>query len=322
MEKKYLLGAIVGDILSTTFSDKRYTYGPKKSLISNNSGITGYTVITLGVAKYIMENSHLYEGEIESGRSEKRKQLLADTIVELVKCHQGLEYPEWVKKWLVSGRYTPTKERDSWIAICMTPLIQWFSEIADLESTLRMVTEAVNSITGDKETLRGSLILTTAIYGFYRFDYRVAHDFLASLYKFRWPNRIEDINTKYGWNTSIAKAMELTLCVYCDNFGGNLNDIIKALHKINGLRSLATPLIAVMTECGYNLQFSETSLFRTFLPEDLLEINDEFCEHMEYEGWKRHISDVEDEDEDIEEKYNNLKNENGSIGLGDLLKLL
>lgn len=284
MKKKYLLGAIIGDILHSTFTDRNFVYDRDKPILSEKSNISGYTVITLAIAKFIMENNQLYEGRSEAERSEKRMELVAETILELAKNHPELKYPEWLNKWLESGKYIPTKDKDGMLAICFSPLMIYFWDKIDLESLLRVISETIDVISVNKDTVLGTKILTTVLYGENRYSIEAVQDLLACLYSFRWSRELNDLESKYGWKTSVVKAMDPALCVlyqgdheFCSNLPVTkitlaLADII----RINGISSLVTPLVVTMMQAMGGLVFEEQESFRALLPEDLLKINDVF----------------------------------------------
>lgn len=339
MKSKSLLGAIIGDILHNTFSDKKYVDDTDRdiSILSEKSKISGYTVITLAVAKYIMEYYHLYEGQIEPGRSEKRKELLCKTILDLAKAHPELDYPEWLKKWMSSDKCIPTKDNDGMTVICFSPLINYFSSTTDLESTLRMVSEAIPAVICSKSDDNGYKIYATALYGCTRYDISVVHDFLASLYNFRWPTELKELESKYGWNTSVSKAMEPALTVFYQGDWGcrknepitNMERGISCINRIGGLCSLVTPLVSTLVQTSYESFscsltepiFDEMESLRALLPKDLLEINDNFFEFIKK---VRGFDDFELDDDNNENEPNNgiEPDEDGTIPFGDLLKLL
>lgn len=325
MKTQSLLGAIIGDILRATFSDKKSVFVWDKPILSEKSKISGYTVITLAVAKYIMEYYPLYEGRIEPGRSEKRKELLCKTILELAKSHPELDYPEWLNKWLSSDKCAPSKDNDGMTGLCLTPLVVYFTNRADLESNLRILNESLSVITTDKNFVTGVKALSTAIYSNKQHGVQATVDFLACLYNVRWLEMLSDIDSKYGWRTSLLKALEPALSVFYqgDNeFRKNrpvtkFRSALEMIQQIDGLQTLVTPSVTTMMQADRGWwDFDELDGFRALMPTDLLEINDKYFEFM---GERNHAYQPEDDDEsssDIE------PDGNGSISFGDLLKLL
>ncbi len=159
MGTKALLGAIIGDILRATFSYKNFVYDKNKPLLIEGRKITGYTVVTLAVARYIMDYHHLYSGSDEPGRIKRRNELLVSSIIDLAKKHPELEYPEWLCKWLASDIGRPTKVDDGMLAICLSPLVPYFSQTCDLVSTLRVSTETMNAINTNKKVQYMTILL-------------------------------------------------------------------------------------------------------------------------------------------------------------------
>lgn len=325
---KYLLGAVVGDILHSTFSDKKYVYSKNNTLLSDKSKISGYTVITLAAAKYIMEYNHLYDGPIIPGRSEKRKDILCKTILDLAKSHPDLEYPEWLNKWLTSDKCLPTKDADCWAGLCLVPLVIYFMHRGDMESSLRMLAESISVITTDKNSILGAKAVATAIYSIrkYRED-TVTQDFMACLYNIRWEQNLSDIDSKYGWNTSLLKAIVPALSVFFHANNGllinspvtDLREALNLIEEIGGLTTLVTPIFATMIQAIMGLRrFDEQGGFRDLLPKDLLEINDKFFEFMR----KLEFDYDEDNYLDNESETGPEPDENGCLPFSDLLKLL
>lgn len=328
MGTKALLGEIVGDILHVTFSDRHFVYGWNKPLLSKKSKISGYTVITLAVAKYIMENHHLYEGRVEPGRSEKRKELLSKTILDLAKSHPELDYPEWINKWLASDKCIPTKDKDGMAGLCFIPLVNYFTCRFDLESIMRVLCESMSVIITDINSVLGTKAITTAIYSNQRYSISATQDFMACLYDIRWPHDLKDIDSKYGWNTSLLKAMSPALCVFYqgnNEFHRNrpVTDLRSALWMINrieGLQTLVTPLVMTMMQATQGwYEFDELKEFRALLPADLLEINDKYFEFM----GERNVDYMPHDDEEDNSNNDDINpDKTGPMSFSDLLKLI
>lgn len=328
MGTKSLLGAIVGDILHVTFSDKHFVYDWNKPLLSEKSKISGYTVITLAVAKYIMENHHLYEGRVEPGRSEKRKELLAKTILDLAKSHPELDYPEWINKWLASDKCIPTKDKDGMAGLCFIPLVNYFTCRFDLESIMRMLSESMSVIITDINSVLGAKAMTTAIYSNQRYRVSATQDFMACLYDIRWPQNLKDIDSKYGWNTSLLKAMTPALCVFYQGNNEfhrnrpvtNLWSALWMINQIDGLQTLVTPLVMTMMQATQGwYEFDELKEFRALLPADLLEINDKYFEFM----GERNVDYMPDDDEEDNSNNDDINpDKTGPSSFSDLLKLI
>lgn len=325
MKTQSLLGAIVGDILRTTFSDKNFVLASDKPILSEKSKISGYTVITLAVAKYIMEYYPLYEaeGRIEPGRSDKRKELLCKTILDLAKAHPELDYPEWLNEWLSNDKCIPTKDKDGMTGLCLTPLVIYFTDRAYMESIWSVLCESLSVITIDNKSVTGVKAVATAIYSNYVYNVQGTQDFMACLYNVRWPETLSDIDSKYGWNTSLLKAIEPALSVFYqgdDEFMKNrpvteLRSALEMVQQIDGLQTLVTPSVTTMMQANRGWWgFDELDGFRALMPTDLLEINDKFFEFM---GERNYAYQPEDDDyssSDIE------PDENGFVSFGDLLK--
>lgn len=324
MKTQSLLGAIVGDILRTTFSDKNFVLASDKPILSEKSKISGYTVITLAVAKYIMVYYPLYEGRIDPGQSDKRKELLCKTILDLAKAHPELDYPEWLNKWLSSDKCAPTKDNDGMTGLCLTPLVIYFTNRrADLESNLRLLNESLSAITTDKNSVTGMKALATAIYSNKQHSVQATVDFLACLYNVRWLKMLSDIDSKYGWRTSLLKALEPALRVFYQGDNESLEyrpvtkfrSALEMIQQIDGLQTLVTPTVTTMMQADRGWwDFDELDGFRALMPTDLLEINDKYFEFMDEINYAYQPEDDDDSSSDIE------PDENGFVSFGDLLK--
>ena len=291
MKPKSLLGPVIGDILLSTFSDKNYIYNENNTLLSDISKISGLTVITLSVAKYIIEYNHLYKGRFNEGRCTKRKGLLCKTILDLAKSHQELEYPVWLNKWLESDKCIPTKDADCMAGLYFVPLVIYFTNKYDLESTLRILAESISVITTDKNSILGAKALATAIYSIEKYNGAATQDFMACLYNIRCAQDLSDIDSKYGWKTSLVKALEPALSVFykytirvlvCkERSVTKMWVLFNMIKEIDGLTTLVTPIVVTMVQAFRDwLSFDELEGFRDLLAKDLLEINDEFFEFI------------------------------------------
>lgn len=308
MKNRRLLGAIVGDILLNTF--RTVDNINEESLITNNSKITGYTVLTLGIAKYIMENHHLYKGAKEPGRSDKRKALLAKSVLDLAERHPDLEYPVWFQSWAKNGKSTKVKDRI--IPTCLSPLAIYFCNITDLYSTLRVITETARTFITKKDSVIGCMAFSTAIYSVQQYvqyygDARVLADILC-FFNINIPDDFDELTSKDGWSTSAIKALGPSIRVFLYN-DNNIDGAIDDINIIDGRRTLVTPYVMTLMQAHHCFwgECDDIESYRLLLPKDLLEINDKFYDFMSQ--YDRNY--IEDNYEDIDCK-----------NLRDLLKLV
>lgn len=326
MKNRRLLGAIVGDILLSTF--RTVDNINEESLITNKSKITGYTVLSLGIAKYIMENHHLYEGPKEPGRSAKRKALLAKSVLDLAERHPDLEYPVWFQRWTTNGK--STKDKDSIIPTCLSPLAIYFCNITDLDSTIRMITEATQAFITNKDTVIGSKALSTAIYSVRQYcEAPALADFLKCLFNINVyiPYDLDKLTSRDEWNTSAIKALRPSIRVFLGFDVNNIDEAIDSINFIDGLRTLVTPYVMTLMHAHHCFwgEYDNIESYRLLLPKDLLEINDKFYDFMsQYDSNYIEDNNIKIEDEDIECEYNeNISEEDIDWKyLRDLLKLL
>ena len=151
---------------------------------------------------------------------------------------------------------------------------------------------------------------------------------MACLYHIRWPHDLKDIDSKYGWNTSLLKAMSPALCVFYqgnNEFHRNrpVTDLRSALWMINrieGLQTLVTPLVMTMMQATQGwYEFDELKEFRALLPADLLEINDKYFEFM----GERNVDYMPHDDEEDNSNNDDINpDKTGPMSFSDLLKLI
>lgn len=328
MGTKSLLGAIVGDILHVTFSDKHFVYDWNKPLLSEKSKISGYTVITLAVARYLMESHHLYHGAKKLAYSDKRMELLAKSVLDLAERHPDLEYPVWFQSWATNGK--STKDKDSIIPTCLSPLAIYFCEKTDLYSTLCVIKEATQAFTTEEDAVIGSLALSTAIYSLQQYvqysgKAQILADFLKCLCRINIPDDFDELTSKDGWSTSAIKALGPSIRVFLDNYtiAGAIDDI----DIIDGQRTLVTPYVMTMMQVWHPFweECDNIESYRLLLPKDPLEINDKFYDFMsQYDS--NYIEDndikIENEDNECEDNENIAEEDSSSSDFSDIIKRL
>lgn len=324
MKNRRLLGAIVGDILLSTF--RNVDNINEESLITNKSKITGYTVLTLGIARHIMEN--LYKRAEGLGCSTKRKELLAQSVLDLAKRHPDLEYPVWFQSWATNGK--PTKNKDSIIPTCLSPLAIYFCNKTDLYWTLGVIKEAVQTFATEEDTVIGSMALSTAIYSLQQYvqysgNTQVLADFLKCLFKINIPDDLDELTSKDGWSTSVIKALGPSIRVFLDNY--HIDEAIDYIDTIDGRRTLVTPYAMTMMQvfnCFWR-ECDDIESYRLLLPKDLLEINDKFYDFMsQYDSSYIEYNDIEIEDEvnECENNENISEEDSGWLDFSDIIKRL
>lgn len=190
---------------------------------------------------------------------------------------------------------------------------------SDLESTLRILAESISVITTDKNSILGAKALATAMYSNENYNVSATQDFMACLYNIRWAQDLRDIDSKYGWKTSLFKALVPALSVFYKVNGFYLGDALVMINGIYGLTTLVTPIVVTMIQANRGLlSFYELKRFRDLLAKDLLEINDKFFEFMS----KLDSTYEQDDYDDNEIETRSEPEGNGSEPFSDLLKLL
>ncbi len=112
---------------------------------------------------------------------------------------------------------------------------------------------------------------------------------MGELFHLRWP--LNDLDSKYGWNSSLSKAIvpSLTVLYQRDDevLMSPVRNIEKALHDIvmiGGIGSLVTPIFVSFMPSPVSLYMEGIVSFRALLTDDLLEINDKFFDFIGEEG--------------------------------------
>ncbi len=327
MEKKYLLGAIVGDILRTTFRDKDLSSLDLQdySKLTENGSFSGDTVLTLGVAKYIMENMNLYRGPAQKGRSEHRQQILVKTLRELAHKYPDAVYSPACKKWLNSDIQEPMDSNEWSAPIWFSPINLAFEGVCDLDSLLRINNEAFSTVLKNDTVLTTNKAMTVSQY-MIGHDWRVQVlcDFLACMYNMRWLPVHQIPDAEENWRESVINSFEVALSIFWagDNeFITNtpihtISSALCELRYLDALPTVVTPFVATLIQTNHFSQYERMLInaCRSLLPDNLLEINDKFFEFLEENGILYNYDEEEDEDLDV--------SEDGTIGFGDLLKLL
>lgn len=330
MEKKYLLGAIVGDILRTTFRDKDLSSLDLHdySKLTENGSFSGDTVLTLGVAKYIMENMNLYRGPAQKGRSEHRQQILVKTLRELAHKYPDALYSPACKKWLNSDIQEPMDSNEWSAPIWFSPINLAFEGECDLDSHLKISNEAFSAVLKNDTVHTANKAMTVSQYmiGEEWGGQQTLCDFLACMYNMRWIPVHQIPVAEENWRESVINSFEVALSIFWSgNFINNTPKISIALSELRYLKALptvVTPFVTTLIQTNHFSQYERMliSACRSLLPDNLLEINDKFFEFLEENG--SHYFYEEEEEEEEEEEDDLDDSEDGLISFDDLLKLL
>lgn len=264
-----MLGAIIGDIVGST----REWHNVKTEdfeLLPQGSRFTDDTVMTLAVAKWLMDDS-----------SHK-----ADSLVRIMQ-DMGRRYPNagyggLFRRWLNSDNPQPYGSYGNGSAMRVSP-VGMYAKSLDEALELARITASVTH--NHPEGIKGAQAVAAAVYMQLNEEFDVKGEvkrYVEANFGYDLDIKLEDIRNEYRFDASCQGSVPIAIMAFLQRY--NALDTLRLAISMGGdSDTIGCMATSIAYACQFNLISSHTNIpedvvakCRELLPKELLEINDRF----------------------------------------------
>lgn len=264
MNKNNLLGGIVGDIVGS-----RYEFRPIKStnfdLITPGSDFTDDTVMTLAVAKWLLEDN-------------------AHTIDYLINCMRelGARYPDAgygarFEGWLFDDDPRPYNSWGNGSGMRVSP-VGLYAKTLDEALALAALTASVSH--NHLEGVKGAQAIASSIFLCWQGKTKLEiKEYVEKTFNYDLNRTIDEIRPRYGFDVSCQGSVPESIIAFLE--GNTFEDVIRLAISLGGDSDTMACMAGAIAACLYSIPEDLAKMCHERLPEDLKEINDRFIEFIE-----------------------------------------
>ena len=264
-----MLGAIIGDIVGST----REWHNVKTEdfeLLPQGSRFTDDTVMTLAVAKWLMDDS-----------SHK-----ADSLVRIMQ-DMGRRYPNagyggLFRRWLNSDNPQPYGSYGNGSAMRVSP-VGMYAKSLDEALELARITASVTH--NHPEGIKGAQAVAAAVYMQLNEEFDVKGEvkrYVEANFGYDLDIKLEDIRNEYRFDASCQGSVPIAIMAFLQRY--NALDTLRLAISMGGdSDTIGCMATSIAYACPFNIISSHTNIpkdvvakCRELLPKELLEINDRF----------------------------------------------
>ena len=264
MEKVKMLGALVGDIIGSTYefyNTKRMDF----DLFEKRSTFTDDSVMTLAVAKWLIEDE-------------------AHTIHYLIYCMQelGNNYPEAGYGgrfciWLEEDNPQPYNSWGNGAGMRVSP-VGLYAKTLDEALALAALTASVSH--NHPEGVKGAQAIATSVFlckqGKSKQEIK---DYVESTFGYNLHRTIAEIRPRYGFDVSCQGSAPEAIIAFLE--GNSFEEIIRLAISLGGDSDTIGAMAGAIAACMYPIPDHIAERCDSILTEDLREIKDKFIQMIE-----------------------------------------
>lgn len=254
-----IIGAIAGDIIGSSYEligsrTKDYNF----DLFNNNSSYTDDTVLTIAVAKWLLNDSIP----------------LQQIILSMGKRYMDVGFGHAFKEWLRSNNPKPY---NSWGNGSTMRVSTVALKTYDLKTALLIAKETAIITHNHPEGIKGAQAVTSAIFlarnGFTKGNIK---DYIENTFKYNLSRRIEDIRDTYSFDSSCQGSVPEAIIAFLQS--SDFEDAIRLAVSLGGDADTQACITGAIAASFYNEMPSRISnyIFEK-LPEEFTDILEEFC---------------------------------------------
>lgn len=264
-----MLGAIIGDIVGST----REWHNVKTEdfeLLPHGSRFTDDTVMTLAVAKWLMDDpSHK-----------------ADSLVRIMQ-DMGRRYPNagyggMFRRWLNSDNPQPYGSYGNGSAMRVSP-VGMYAKSLDEALELARITASVTH--NHPEGIKGAQAVAAAVYMQLNEEFDVKGEvkrYVEANFGYDLDIKLEDLRNEYQFDASCQGSVPIAIMAFLQRY--NALDTLRLAISMGGdSDTIGCMATSIAYACPFNIISSHTNIpedvvakCRDLLPKELLEINDRF----------------------------------------------
>lgn len=260
-----MLGAIAGDIIGSHYeylNDKRYDF----ELFTNGSFFTDDTVMTLAVARWIMESETLSAAD------------LVKSMSNLGRKYPDAGYGPGFKSWIWSDTHKPYNSYGNGAAMRVSPVALYAHNLNEALE-LAYITAAVSH--NHPEGIKGAQATAAAIYmarnGYTKKQIRELISVMFGYYLYR---TIDEIRPRYEWNDICQQSVPESIIAFLD--GKDFEDVVRLAVSLGGDADTLGAISGSIAACVYPIPEWIAKECEKRLSPDLLKIMKDFEKYVYY----------------------------------------
>ena len=254
-----MLGAIVGDIVGSPYEFNN-TKSPAFDLFTPQSSFTDDSVMTLAVAKWLIEDD-------------------AHTIHYLIYCMQelGNRYPNAgygcrFGIWLEEENPQPYNSWGNGSGMRVSP-VGLYAKTLDEALALAAITASVSH--SHPEGVKGAQAIAASVFLCKEHKSKQEiKDYVEKTFDYNLDRTIEEIRPKYGYDVSCQGSVPEAIIAFLE--GNSFEDVIRRAVSIGGDSDTIACMAGAIAACMYPIPCDIAVRCDSILPDDLREIMDQF----------------------------------------------
>ena len=254
-----MLGAVAGDIIGSRYeyrNDRRYDF----ELLTDGSFFTDDTVMTLAVARWLMQSETLSPDD------------LIESMSELGRKYPDAGYGPGFKNWLWSDVHKPYNSYGNGSAMRVSPVALYARNLNEALE-LAYITAAVSH--NHPEGIKGAQATAAAIYmaksGYSKSQIR---ELISVMFGYNLYRTIDEIRPTYEWNDICQQSVPESIIAFLD--GEDFEDVVRLAVSLGGDADTLGAISGSIAACIYSIPEQIAIECEKRLSTDLLKIMRDF----------------------------------------------
>lgn len=264
MEQVKMLGALVGDIIGSTYE----FYGTKRTdfeLFEEGCRFTDDSVMTLAVAKWLVED-----------KKHTAKKLIK-CMQELGRKHPDAGYGGLFYSWLYQDNPQPYNSWGNGAGMRVSP-VGLYAKTLDEALTIAALTASVSH--NHPEGVKGAQAIATSVFlckqGKTKQEIR---DYVEKTFCYNLHRTIAEIRPRYGFDVSCQGSVPEAIIAFLE--GNSFEEVIRLAISLGGDSDTIGCMAGAIAACMYPIPNYIAERCNNLLTDDLREIKDQFLEMIE-----------------------------------------
>lgn len=261
-----MLGAIIGDIVGSPFEfdrNRKTAYSKKYPLVSDASGFTDDTVMTLAVADALM-CSMPHKGD-ETSEAEF-KHYVIKSMRNFANVYPNAGYGTRFHQWLRETNPQPYNSWGNGSAMRVSPVAWAFDNIEDVERFAAVSSRVTHN---NPEGIRGAKATAAAIFlartG--KTKAEIKH-YISEKYYYDLTRTLDDIRPYYSHVESCQQTVPEAITAFLE--GENFEDVVRCAVSLSGDSDTLTAIAASIAEGFYGIPDEITAMIEPKLSDFLI----------------------------------------------------
>lgn len=259
-----MLGAIAGDIIGSTYeyiNDRKYDF----ELLTDGSFFTDDTVMTLAIARWIMESDSLSSPD------------LVKSMVDLGRKYPDAGYGPRFKNWIWSNTPQPNNSYGNGSAMRVSPVGLYAHSLQEALE-LAYITAAVSH--SHPEGIKGAQATAATIYmtknGYTKDQIR---ELISVMFGYNLNRIIDEIRPGYEWNDICQRSVPESIICFLE--GKDFEDVVRLAVSLGGDADTLGAIAGSIAACVYPIPEWIAKECEKRLTPDLLKIMKDFEKYIE-----------------------------------------